>query len=187
MYLTRKWNEIMGPKDERLEAEENKSMKVSAFILLAGSIISMYYAIMLDQVANTTEHPLLTELGLQVVPVYALLAITILVAGAVSIGMQVKAGMFSSYKRVAEVDVIPWDYVTLTAVFCGAVLGVLTCVMRIVAEIQIVGIDHVAWGGDVAMGVVYFVMGFGLGFLFMAATIHDAIKRRHQLEAELEG
>lgn len=37
------------------------------------------------------------------------------------------------------------------------------------------------------MGVVYFVMGFGLGFLFMAATIHDAIKRRHQLEAELEG
>lgn len=187
MYLTRKWNEIMGPKDERLEAEENKSMRVSAFILLAGSVISMYYAIMLDQVANTTEHPLLTELGLQVVPVYALLVITILVAGAVSIRMQIRAGMFSSYKRVAEVDVIPWEYVTLTAVFCGAVLGVLTCIMRIVAEIQIVGIDHVAWGGDVAMGVVYFVMGFGLGFLFMAATIHDAIKRRHQLEAELEG
>lgn len=187
MYLTRKWNEIMGPKDERLETEENRTAKVGAFILLAGSLISMYYAIMLDQVANTTEHPLLTELGAEVIPVYALLTATILIAGAVSIGMQIRAGMFSSYKRVAEVDTIPWDYVTLVAVVCGALLGVLTCVMRIVAEIQIVGIAHVAWGGDIAMGVVYFIMGFGLGFLFMAATIHDAIKRRHQLEAELEG
>lgn len=187
MYLTQKWNEIMGPKDERLEIEENKSTKVGAFILLVGSVISMYYAIMLDQVANTTEHPLFTELGAQVVPVYALLTVTILVAGAVSIGMQIRAGMFSSYKRVAEVDAIPWDYVALVAVVCGAILGVLTCIMRIVAEIQIVGIAHVAWGGDIAMGVVYFIMGFGLGFLFMAATIHDAIKRRHQLEAELEG
>lgn len=30
MYLTRKWNEIMGPKDERLEKEENRAIKVSA-------------------------------------------------------------------------------------------------------------------------------------------------------------
>lgn len=187
MYLTRKWNEIMGPKDERLEAEENKSVKTGAYILLAGCVISMYYAIMLDQVASTTEHPLLTELGAEVVPVYALLTVTTLAAGAISIGMQIRAGMFSSYKRVAEVDVVPWDYVALVAVVCGAMLGVLTCVMRVVAEIQIVGIEHVAWGGDIAMGVVYFVMGFGLGFIFMAATIHDAIKRRRQLEAELEG
>ena len=37
MYLVRKWNEIMGPKDERLEAEENKAAKVSGYILLIGS------------------------------------------------------------------------------------------------------------------------------------------------------
>ena len=57
MYLVRKWNEIMGPKDERLEVEENKAAKVSGYILLIGSILSLYYAIMLNQVAYTTDTP----------------------------------------------------------------------------------------------------------------------------------
>ena len=48
MYLIRKWNEYMGPKDERLEAEENKSMKVASYILLIGSVVSLYYWIMVN-------------------------------------------------------------------------------------------------------------------------------------------
>lgn len=115
MYLVRKWNEYMGPKDERLEAEGNKSTKAAAYILLVGSIVSLYYGIMVNQVASTTDHPVLTPLGESVVPVDLLLTLTILAAG-----------------------------------------------------------------------VVFFVMGFGLGFGAMALTIHDAIKCRHELERELQ-
>ena len=134
MYLIRKWNEYMGPKDERLEAEENKSMKVASYILLVGSTMSLYYWIMVNQVANTTDHPVLTPLGASVVPVDLLLILTILAAGFASVGMQIRGGAFSSYKRYAEVDRIPWDYVASFALFCGAVLGVLTCGMRILGK-----------------------------------------------------
>ncbi len=186
MYLTRKWNEIMGPKDERLEAEENKAMKAGANILLFGSIVSLYYAIMLSQVASTTDHPIMTVLGESLVPVQIPLMLTILAAGIVSMAIQLKAGAFSSYKRFAEVDNIPWGYVSLFAVFCGAVVGALTCGMRIVAEIQIVGVNNVAWLGDMAMGVVFFVMGFAIGFAAIACAIHNAVKRRREIERRLE-
>lgn len=83
-------------------------------------------------------------------------------------------------------DRIPWDYVASFALFCGAVLGVLTCGMRILAEIQIVGIENVAWFGDLAIGVVFFFMGFVVGFVAISLTINDAIKRRRCSKTELQ-
>ena len=65
-------------------------------------------------------------------------------------------------------------------------MGVLTCALRIVAEIQIVGVGNVAWMGDVAMGVVFFIIGFAVGLGAFALAFNDAIKNRQRLEAELE-
>lgn len=186
MYLMRKWNEIMGPKDERLVDEENKSTKVGYGIFLVGSLICLYYSIMLDQVASTTDHPIMTPLGQSLVPVQLPLVLTILCACIASMTIQLKSGFFSSHTRFAQVDSIPWDFVALGALFCGVVLGVLTCGMRILAEIQIVGVGNVAWFGDLAIGVVFFGMGFILGFAAFALTVHDAIKRRRELDRELE-
>ena len=186
MFLTKKWNEIMGPKDERLEAEENKSSKVMATILLAGAVLTMYYNLSLQQVAYVTDHPIMTPLGESVDCTQLLLTLTILAASITALSMQTRAGYFSSRKRFAEVDRIPWDYVTLVAVVCGLILGMLTCGLRILAEIQIVGIDSVMWFGDIAIGIVFFALGFGCGMALMAYTIHDAIKRRQKLERELE-
>lgn len=186
MNLIKRYNQIMGPKDERLEAEENKSMKVGGTILLIGSVLSLYYAIMLDQVSSTADQPIFTALGEKLIPVHLLLILTILVAGVVSLTMQTRAGYFSSRKRFAEVDQVPWDFVTLFALFCGAIVGVLTCGMRIMAEVQIVGLENVAWMGDLAIGVIFFIMGFLVGFAAITLTIHDAIKRRRALESELE-
>ena len=172
MNLIKRYNQIMGPKDERLEAEENKSMKVGGTILLIGSVLSLYYAIMLDQVSSTTGQPIFTALGEKLIPVHLLLVLTILVAGVVSLTMQTRAGYFSSHKRFAEVDQVPWDFVSLFALFCGAIVGIHTCGMRIVA--------------DLAIGIIFFIMGFLVGFAAITLTIHDAIKRRRALESELE-
>lgn len=186
MYLINKWNEIMGPKDEYLEAQECKATKQAAYILLTGSIITLYYVIMLNQVASTTENPITTPLGASLIPVEYPLIATILIAGVASLSTQIKAGSFSSYKRFAEVDRIPWNFVTAVALLCGIILALLTSGMRIVAEIQIVGFDQVAWLGDFAIGIVFFLIAFGLGFAFTACAIHSAIIRRRQREIELD-
>ena len=186
MNLIKKWNEYMGPKDERLEAEENKRSRTAFAILLIGTVLSLYYAISLAQVADVTEHPIMTPLGQSLVSVQWPLTIAILVAGIYLIASETKAGFFSSRTRFATIDHIPWDFVALGAVVCGALVGVLTTGMRILAEIQIVGIENVMWFADAAIGIVLFGLGFALGFLFFALSFHDAIKQRRRHEAELE-
>ena len=63
MNLVKRWNEYMGPKDERLEAVSNRCAKVGFMILLIGSVICCYYGMMLDQVALTTDTALATAVG----------------------------------------------------------------------------------------------------------------------------
>ena len=186
MHLIRKWNEFMGPKDERLEAEEGKAVKASAYILLAGSLLTLWYAVSLNQVAYTTDSPLLTPLGESVVAVQWPLLATIFAAGMAGGLIQIRSGVVSARTRYAEVDRIPWDFVSVVAFLCGVAVGVLACVMRILAEVQIVGVENVSCLGDVAMGVVFFGMAFVLAFIFMALSLHGAIARRKELEQQME-
>lgn len=187
MFFTTKWNEIMGPKDERLEAEENKAMKVSSTILFIGSALCLYYILMLNQVATTTEHRIFTPTGENgLLAAQFILIITIIAASITSITMQAKSGFISSRKRFAEIDHIPWDFVLLLSLFCGVIVGALASGMRIIAEIQIVGIDQVAWFGDLALGAVFFIMAFLIAFAATTYFVYSTIKRRRELDALLE-
>lgn len=186
MNLIKKWNEYMGPKDERLEKESNRYMRISYYILLVGTVLCAYYAIMLEQVSDTTDTPIFTAVGQSVVPVQAGLIVVILLSCFIPLAMEIRAGILSEHSRYASVDHVPWDLVSLLALFCGLGLGVLTTLMRVLAEVQIVGVGNVTWLGDIAMGVVYFGMAFVLAFILTAATFRDAIKRRQQLDSELE-
>ena len=58
--------------------------------------------------------------------------------------------------------------------------------MRMLAEIQIVGIESVTWAGDLAMGVVFFVMAFVVGTFGTAAYIKSAIVGRAKQDSLLE-
>lgn len=186
MNLIKRWNEYLGPKDERLEAEENKHSRVSMTILFVGCILSLYYVISLNQVAEVTETPIMTPLGQSLVSVQWPLTITILAAAIYMTASQTRTGTFFTHTRFANVDRIPWDIVTLGAVACGLVVGVLSAGMRVLAEVQIVGLENVMWFGDAAIGMVFFIMGFVLGFAFIALSIRDAIKQRRAQEAEWE-
>ena len=158
MKIIDRWNEFMGPKDERLAAESNRCAAVGYTILIIGSALCLYYGIMLNQVAETTGHPLLTPLGQSVFPVDTALLIIILASGLISTYLQVRSGTFDTHTRIAQADRIPWDYVALVSLLCGLGLGVTTTAMRILAEVQIVGVENVTWGGDIAIGVVYFTL-----------------------------
>lgn len=186
MNLIKRWNAYMGPQDERLASESCKYMKIGYFILLAGAVICLYYSIMVDQVSTTTDTALYTPVGENVFPVTWLMIIVVLLSSVIPMGMQMRAGIISDRKRYASTDRIPWDFVIMLSLVTGLILGVLTCGLRMVAEIQIVGIEAVTWAGDIAMGVVFFVMGFGLAIVFTAAMFNSAIKNRRRLEAELD-
>ena len=175
MKIIDRWNEFMGPKDERLAAESNRCAAVGYTILIIGSALCLYYGIMLNQVAETTGHPLLTPLGQSVFPVDTALLIIILASGLISTYLQVRSGTFDTHTRIAQADRIPWDYVALVSLLCGLGLGVTTTAMRILAEVQIVGVENVTWGGDIAIGVVYFTLAFFLAFGLFAATFGVAL------------
>ena len=86
-----------------------------------------------------------------------------------------KAGIVDEHVRMATIDHVPWGFCFVIGVISGAMLGVISATMRMLAEIQIVGIENVTWAGDLAMGVVFFVMAFVVGTIGTAAYIKSAI------------
>ena len=186
MNLIKRWNEYMGPKDERIAAESDRFMKVGYCILLVGMLLCLYYAMMVDQVAFTTETPIYTAAGERVFPAWRLMVIVVLASCLVSLALQIRAGILSDRSRYASVNHVPWGFVSGLSLLVGAGVGVLTCGMRMIAEVQIVGVDQVTWLGDIAMGVVFFTMAFLLSMVFTAALFREAIKNRQRLEAELD-
>lgn len=187
MKIIDRWNEFMGPKDERLTAEANRCAAVGYTILIIGSALCLYYGIMLK--SRWRRRPAIPCSRLWDSPSSPWtrpLLIIILASGLISTYLQVRSGTFDTHTRIAQSDRIPWDYVALVSLLCGLGLGVTTTVMRILAEVQIVGVENVTWGGDIAIGIVYFTLAFFLAFGLFAATFHSAIDRRRQLERELE-
>lgn len=186
MNLIERWNAFMGPKDERLESESNRCMRVGYTLLLAGAGIAAYYGIMVNQVADTTGTPIYTSIGENVFPVSGVVAVAILISCLITLGMQMKAGIVDEHVRMATIDYVPWGFCVIIGVISGAMLGVITATMRMLAEIQIVGIENVTWAGDLAMGVVFFVMAFVLGTFGTAAYIKSAIIGRAKQDSLLE-
>ena len=186
MNLIKRWNAFMGPKDERLESESNRCMRVGYTILLAGAGIAPWYGIMVNRVADTTDTPIYTSIGQDVFPVTGVIAVAILVSCLITLGMQMKAGIVDEHVCMATIDHVPWGFCVLIGLISGAMLGVISAAMRMLAEIQIVGIESVTWAGDLAMGVVFFVMAFVVGTFGTAAYIKSAIVGRAKQDSLLE-
>ena len=176
----------MGPKDERLESESNRCMRVGYTILLAGAGIAAYYGIMVNQVADTTGTQIYTNIGENVFPVSGVVTIAILISCLITLGMQMKAGIVDEHVRMATIDHVPWGFCVVIGFITGAMFGVITAAMRMLAEIQIVGIENVTWAGDVAMGVVFFILAFVLGTFGTAAYIKSAIVGRAKQDGLLD-
>ena len=187
MKIIDRWNEFMGPKDERLTAEANRCAAVGYTILIIGSALCLYYGIMLNQVAETTGHPLLTPLGQSVFPVDTALLIIILASGLISTYLQVRSGTFDTHTRIAQVGS-----------HSLGLRGPGVASVRPRAGRHDDGHAHSRGSADrrhrerdlgrrhrhraSSISPLAFFLAFGL----FAATFHSAIDRRRQLEQELE-
>lgn len=186
MNLIKRWNEYMGPKDERIEAQFGTFYKAGYIIFLVGVCVCLFYGIMLNQVSYVADEPIYTAIGESIFSPTYLLLIVLLIAGIVPSCLQIHAGIASDRSRMAEVDHVPWGYVALCSVLMGLAIGFGTFILRVIAEIQIVGIADVMWFGDIAIGIVTGGMGFIGGMICFGIAFTSAIKRRKTLELELE-
>lgn len=185
MKLIKLYNEYMGPKDERIEAEYGRIYRVGYIIFVIGTCICLFYGIMLGQVANVADKPIHTAIGEGVFSPTYLLMIVLLIAGIVPCWMQIREGIASDHSRMAEVDHIPWGYVLLCSALIGLAIGFCVFTLRVIAEIQIVGLTDVLWFGDMAVGIVIGGIGFAAGIICFGTAFASAIKRRKQLESKL--
>ena len=140
---------------------------------------------MLNQVAETTGHPLLTPLGQSVFPVDTPYLSSFSPRGSSPRTCRCAAApstpIHASPKRIAFPGTTwPWCR------FCAAsgwASRRRPCAFSRKCRSSRRERDL---GRDIAIGVVYFTLAFFLAFGLFAATFHSAIDRRRQLERELE-
>ena len=104
MSLMKRWNEYLGPKDERLEAESARYLRTGYYLLLAGVVMCVYYGVMLEQVACVADVPLLTAAGAGGVSPNVLLMGALLVACFIPLALQARRGIVSDRARFARAE-----------------------------------------------------------------------------------
>lgn len=186
MNLIKRWNEYMSPKDPRLQTQANRCVRVGYYIFLIGIILCLYYMMWVDQIATANNVEMYTSASASVIPMWLLLTILLIIGVVVPLALQILLGISGKYGRTARVERIPWDFVARFGLVFGIGVGLLTCIMRMIAEIQVIGFGEVSWLGNIAMGFVFLIMGFLVGFAVMALLFREAIKRRHKLRRKRE-
>lgn len=54
----------------------------------------------------------------------------------------------------------------------------------LLAEAQVVGVQNIAWYGDLALGSIFLLAGFVVCFIAFGLFFHEAIKQQRKLEDE---
>lgn len=181
LTLVRKWQEYVGPKDERLEAEELRMYKTGFLLLSSGMLVLFIYQIMAQQVAWIHEgdegvyhvfaNP--TETAMYV------WFVVVMVACAV---MQARKGYVDT-NRFGQTEKFPAQYFALISGLSSLVSIVAVFLMRTIAEVQLVPIDQVLFGPNLAVGVVFGVLIFLLTYAGFYLQYRSAKNARNKMDA----
>lgn len=185
MKLIEQWKRYVGPVDERAEAESNRIYRRSFIILCAGVLLTIYYDQMLSQVAMVHQLPDQPESIASAFPSNAILMISLLVSTFYGVIAAARKGISSEHPRF-ETDEYPIGIYSMLSAAIGALIAFLVAGMRMIAEVQLVGVANVAWAGDIAMGIFVGLFGFGISMLFFWLVFRSARRNRERLEREQE-
>lgn len=177
--------------DDKYEAEENRpnqgfgrAATLGFSLLCVGVALTIWYGVSLYQVSQATVNPIYTELGVHLFLPTALLAIVFVVALVAFLIVLARTGVTTRNAKYANMTQIPWDLVATYSVVGAVIVFVLAVLVRVAAEIQIVGAQNIAWYGDLALGSLFLVAGFVLCFAVFGLFFHQAIKQQRKLEDE---
>ncbi len=183
-YLSEDFDDKYEAEDEAPNQGLGKAATVGLSILCVGTALALWYGISLSQVAQVAETPIFTELGAQLFPVTAFLAIALVAAGVAFFVVLLRVGVTTKRTKYANMTQIPWDLVATYSVVGAVIVFVLAVLVRIVAEAQIVGMQNIAWYGDLALGSLFLITGFAVCFVAFGMFFHQAIKQQRKLEDE---
>ena len=182
--IVRKWREYAGPKDERLEAENAKIYKRGFILLSFGMAALLVYQIMAQQV-QWVHGGADSTLPLFANPTDALLYAWLLIVMLICAVMQTRNGYVET-NRFAQTDKFPLGYFSLIAGISGIVCTLAIAAMRCIAEAQIVPLESVFWGANLACGFAFGIVIFALTLLAFYISFKSAEKNRKRIEAELD-
>ena len=184
MRLVQKWREYAGPRDECLEAENAKIYKLGFMLLSFGMLTLLVYQIMAQQVAWVHDGAD-ESFRLFANPVDAVMYAWLFIVMIVCAVLQTRKGYVDT-NRFGQTERIPVGYFLLISGITGIASALAIAAMRFIAEIQIVPIDGVFWGANLATGAVFGVVIFAAVFGALCLAFFEAKRHRAIIEAKLD-
>lgn len=184
MSIKSKWNAYVGPKDERLEAEENKVYAKACKALLVLCLVVIYYTQHLIMVANW-EGLVSDKFAYGTLRPDIFLVIMVLIVCGWVMGHFSKRGAFDS-NRFAQTDEFPAGYSALCSAAGGIGCGLTVFAMNVLAEVQILGFAGTFWAQNALIGLALGVVIFALCMPAYYVLFRSAKKNREKAEALLE-
>lgn len=183
--LISQWEAYVGPKDERIVAEENRAYSKLAKSLLAVSIVTMYYSNALRRAASMFNDSAVDSKYMDAFPPHLFLSIGIVISCAIFSSTLTKQGIIAN-NRFAEVDHCPTNYFAICSGLGAAAILVCCFAVECLAQVQFVGIAGVYWIANLCIGCVMAVIVFVFSLAAMVLDYHHTRKRLDRIEAELD-
>ncbi|MEG0374130.1 MAG: hypothetical protein RR547_06100 [Raoultibacter sp.] len=174
-------NRYRGQRDERIVAEMNKIYRVGFLGLSFGLLLFFVYELMRSQVALVNG---LSE-TITISPAMTLLYLWLLI---VSFGCSIAATRkgFMDEGRFAETDFFPAGYFSLWALGGGIASAFVIIILRMLAELELVGASGIMWMADIVIGIVFGVFIAFTLYVSYYLTFRAAKRRRETLAARFD-
>lgn len=183
--LIAQWNAYVGPKDERLVAEENRLNAKLAKALLAIGIVSMYYGNALHRAAGMFSDTSVGSKYFMAFPPEMIMSLGIIIACSLFTGALTKQGVIAD-NRFAEVDTCPIGYFALCSAIGAGLVFAGAFVLEALAQAQFVGFGGVYWMANAVLAFFIAAFVFIGSLIGLVLYYRDAKKNRKRIEAELE-
>ena len=182
--LKEQWDSYVGPKDERLVAEENRLYAKLARALLVIGLVSVFYGNALHRAAGMFGDPAIKGKLYGAFPSEMVLCIGIIIVCTWYTSSLTKQGVISD-NRFAEVDSFPAGYFALCSALGALAAFVGAFVVEALAQAQFAGFGGVYWAANAAMAAIFAIVVFVACMVGFWLYFRDAKRNRRRIEAEL--
>ena len=170
-----------GNRDERIVAEMNKIYKNGFIALSYGLVVYLVYGLMKSQVllVNGITDSASIPLSQTILHGWFLVVMIACVIATTGKG-------FVDDGRFAETGSFPLGYFLLCSIAAALATGVGSALLRMLAELEIVGPDGILWVADIAIALVFSTVTFLFCLLGCYLSFVAAKRRRDTLARRLE-
>ena len=182
MWLMDKWRQYAGTPDERIVADSCKGYRIGYIALSIGYIAALYFDISWTQVASVHDVYEYANPGFSTSAPGIFFLLWFIVTDVALIVRQNRRG-YVDESRFAETDRFPAGYFALISGMCGIAVMLVTALFRLIAELVLVGPAHTYWLGNIAVGLFFGIVVFGLCYLAFYCSFRSAKKHREAIAA----